>query len=137
MTLRTFSFGIGWAVCLLCTPLTIIAQQTARSARFLFTQPNASAPPPITPGEDDSLAASVAWRHFTMLDEHGQIPPNARYQANLIRRSHLQGNSATRGRIAAQGSISPTTWVSRGPQNVGGRTRSLLIDPTNTSVLYA
>ncbi len=29
------------------------------------------------------------------------------------------------------------TWKNLGPGNVGGRTRSLLVDPTNTSIMYA
>src|SRR6266849_819211 len=127
----------GSTLVLLCVGVMQGAEPSRLSTRFLFVQANATAPPPVAIGEDESLQASIQWRRLTMLDEHGQIPPNARYQANLLRRSHLTGSSSNGSRISPQGSISPTTWVSRGPQNVGGRTRSLLIDPTNTNVLYA
>jgi photosystem II stability/assembly factor-like uncharacterized protein len=73
-----------------------------------------------------------------MVDEHGRIPPGARYAANAERRSHQQQHGKSGMFVMNRtGSIAPTTWVSRGPQNCGGRTRSLLIDPTNTNTLYA
>src|ERR1044071_9403936 len=87
--------------------------------------------------EATSVRQALQWRLMTMRDEHGQIPPNARYEANLRRRNGLHGNSG-KGRLATQAvSISRTSWTSRGPLNCGGRTRSLLIDPFDTNVLYA
>jgi photosystem II stability/assembly factor-like uncharacterized protein len=87
--------------------------------------------------EATSVRQALQWRLATMRDEHGHIPPNARYQANLHRRNGLHGNSG-KGNLATQAaSISRTSWISRGPLNCGGRTRSLLIDPFDTNVLYA
>lgn len=86
-------------------------------------------PPPIAPTKLEGLDAALRWRRMTMQDEYGRIPLNARHQANVVRRSNIQKMPLN--------SISRTTWVSRGPQNVGGRTRSLLVDPLDTNVLYA
>lgn len=35
------------------------------------------------------------------------------------------------------GAISNLVWSSRGPQNVGGRTRSLIVHPSNSNILWA
>jgi hypothetical protein len=94
--------------------------------------------------EATDVPNALRWRLATMLDEHGRIPPGARYAANVHRRNALAhkppSHLSTLGSLgpgSALGSISPTSWTSRGPQNVGGRTRSLLIDPLNTNVLFA
>jgi len=59
------------------------------------------------------------------------------YRANVHRRnSPKRGRSS--GRISAlSASISPFSWSSRGPQNVGGRTLALLVHPTNNQLFFA
>ncbi len=114
--------------------------------RHVISVPNASGPPETLPPasepseEAQNVLAKIRARVASMRDEHGQIPPNARYEANVWRRSNLK---------AASGSGTPypssiltsnplTTWVSRGPTNVGGRTRSIVVDTSTTpETLYA
>jgi hypothetical protein len=111
-----------------------------RRLSLLFAQPNATAAVPIdltnAEREPESLLAAVKRRARTLLDEFGRVPPGAQYEANVLRRSRLKTRSVGPTRIAAQ-SITPASWVSRGPQNCGGRTRALVIDPSNTGTLYA
>lgn len=71
-----------------------------------------------------------------MRNEHGIIPAGARYEANVRRREMIRTQEANR-RLMPLSSISPGQWVSRGPQNCGGRTMGLLIDPMDTNILYA
>jgi photosystem II stability/assembly factor-like uncharacterized protein len=130
--------GLSVVLCTLATP---VLAATTKAASLLFVQPNASAPAPID-NEREEVASrhALQWRVASMRDEHGQIPPNARYQENSNRRTILRGGSSTgltTMSVSSQGSISRTTWTSRGPQNCGGRTRALVVDYTNTNVLYA
>lgn len=117
-----------------------------RVTRFLFRQPDASAPPPIppTPAEPEApLEEELRWRALAMRDEHGVIPVGAIYLANLFRRQQLlnlvpvSGLSLERRTPTLNSFLTSGSWTSRGPQNVGGRTRSLLIDPNNPSTMYA
>lgn len=82
-------------------------------------------------------ARALAWQALTLRDETGRIDPDALHRANEHRRESLRRE---RERFAVQpdaASISRTSWVSRGPQNVGGRTRALLVHPATPSILYA
>ena len=131
--------------------LLCLGEMSANAAqirtRFLFRQPDASAPPPIPPPSDESeapLAAELAWRSLAMRDENGLIPVGAIYLANLFRRQQLLNLIPVGGlAVGAKGTphtlsyLSPASWSTRGPQNVGGRTRSLLIDSNNPNTMYA
>jgi len=92
-----------------------------RPIPWTLNSPEAGEPGP-------EIGESLEWRAMTMRDEHGEIPTGARYQANLERRQNL---ARPRGRVggltANSASINPASWVSRGPDNCGGRTRALLI----------
>ncbi len=131
--MKRFSIALAVLIGCLCSQTAVCGE--AGPFRYLLAQPNASAPAPID-DDGESIIPALRWRLLTMEDEHGQIPPNARYAANARRRNNIHGHSV-HGGVLPLGSISPTTWVSRGPQNVGGRTRSLLIDPFNTNLLFA
>jgi len=83
----------------------------------------------------DSPESAIRWRRLAWVDEKGEIPSNALTSAINQR----EGNTrywTDRGRPESAG-ISPSSWVSRGPQNVGGRTRSLVIHPADPNVLWA
>ncbi|MBS1705196.1 MAG: hypothetical protein JST40_04935 [Armatimonadetes bacterium] len=79
--------------------------------------------------EPDSPDKAYAWRRLAWLSEDGTIPHNAYWNA-MDQRAEIVGNSA---RDLNTG----IPWVFRGPGNVGGRTRSLVIDPTNRNHLIA
>lgn len=68
------------------------------------------------------------WRRATLVSEDGKIAPDA------WRRGRAQWLRAVQ---RADESALSFDWIERGPTNVGGRTRSLLIDPQNRDHLLA
>lgn len=84
-------------------------------------------------GEDpDFPNAALAWRAERMQDENGQIPPGAWQQALQSKQSLVAASLAT-----DDGGIAPAAWVERGPFNVAGRSRTLVIDPRDTRILWS
>ena len=88
----------------------------------------------LTEGEEgpEFPNAALQWRTERMLDEHGSIPPGA-WQAALQGRQALVATTAT----LDDGGIAPSAWVERGPFNVAGRSRTLVVDPRNANVLWS
>lgn len=93
-----------------------------------------------TAGADDAVAAAPTnphpydeWRLRRWLDENGN-PPAA--NAKSLARSEAKA-SAQYWDAVDDGGISRYSWVERGPSNIGGRTRTLLIHPTVTSRMWA
>lgn len=68
------------------------------------------------------------WRRLAWLDEHGEFDHSAYLRALDQREAML-----AEGEVGIQA----VAWTERGPENVGGRTRSLLIHPTNPNILIA
>jgi hypothetical protein len=86
--------------------------------------------------ETENPREAFEWRLQTMQDEYGRIPPGAYQRANAHRRNNKK--TKTKGGLSSlDASISPFSWISRGPQNVGGRTLALLVHPTNNQILFA
>ncbi|MCH2132935.1 MAG: hypothetical protein MK116_04200 [Phycisphaerales bacterium] len=94
----------------------------------------ATTPSPSTISAQERLLPTagkvyVHWQRLRKLDEHGQIDiedaMKARRQFEYSRQLARTSDEPTDG------------WVSQGPTNVGGRTRSLLIDPDNPSIMLA
>ena len=88
----------------------------------------------VTEGEEgpEFPNAALQWRSERMLDENGAIPPGA-WQAALQGRQALVATTAA----IDDGGIAPNAWVERGPFNVAGRSRTLVIDPRNPNVLWS
>jgi photosystem II stability/assembly factor-like uncharacterized protein len=80
------------------------------------------------------LNEALAWRRTTLVDEYGQIDPASLYQANQQRRQSLQASSSS---FAATSALTTSNWVSNGPQNAGGRTRAILVNPSNANQIFA
>lgn len=88
----------------------------------------------------DHPADAVAWRNLRQRDEQGVIPLDGATRAL----EHLQAMpdpikpafAVAEGGVAPQ-QISATSWTSIGPGNVGGRIRSIAIDPTNGQKIWA
>lgn len=80
----------------------------------------------------DGPAEYLEWRKQSWRDEDGVIAPNgllaAKAQADTMRRLRRPVSLAGIGR---------GTWTSIGPANIGGRIRSLLIDPHAPDVMLA
>jgi len=75
---------------------------------------------------------SLKWRRKAMLDENGVMDPLGMSKARAQRKINIEFAETTDG-----GGIGNLSWVERGPNNIAGRIRSLLIDPTNPSRMYA
>ncbi|MAD34924.1 MAG: hypothetical protein CMJ88_14380 [Planctomycetes bacterium] len=75
---------------------------------------------------------SLKWRRLAMLDENGQMDPLGMTRARSERKVNVDFAETTDG--AGIGNLS---WTERGPDNIGGRSRALIIHPTITSRMYA
>jgi len=86
-------------------------------------------------GHEPTTEAGKAyeWRRLAWMDERGQIAPGAMHAALRQRESNMAAWAGS-SRIAG---IAPSRWTSRGPNNIGGRTRTLIIHPTQTNRLWA
>lgn len=79
--------------------------------------------------QSDGADEEQAQRQLQMLDEHGQIPDNA-YRLAQQRVREMRTLSAQKA------SINPELWKWMGPGNIGGRTRSVLVDPDDVNRLW-
>jgi Fibronectin type III domain len=62
----------------------------------------------------------------------------SRYRTAIARASRLDRYStASGGKVASGPNVALGTWTALGPGNIGGRTRAILIDPTDANVMYA
>lgn len=83
----------------------------------------------LTPGGPDG---AMRWHLERWRDENG------RYDQAMVARAMEQrdANAAYSAAIDEAG-IGRYGWVERGPSNIGGRTRSLVVDPANPSSMFA
>ncbi len=79
--------------------------------------------PETTGGEE-----SARMRYEQRVGRDGTIPPNALWRAKLRRDEMAAAHGGSTG--------SDTTWAWIGPGNVGGRLRSILINPTDPNTMY-
>lgn len=77
----------------------------------------------------DEPDEAMKWRLMQRADANGEIPRGALLDAKRQRDLLVDNNAATEGAGAE--------WEWLGPGNIGGRTRSILIDPTDADVMYA
>jgi len=73
------------------------------------------------------------WRRLGWVDEFGNIAPGSYARAMAQRNETLEATVSDGIGQDATG----LSWTFRGPENIGGRTRSLLIDPANPNVMLA
>ncbi|MFO0838134.1 MAG: hypothetical protein U1D55_06365 [Phycisphaerae bacterium] len=97
-------------------------------------------PKPI--GDDRTRAAraiypeeAFRWRQMSWKDENGQIAPDAPRRAIQEREANVAA-AMLRGPGSIAG-LDPAAWIEHGPNNVGGRTRALVIHPTNSQRMWA
>ncbi len=86
-----------------------------------------TAVPPDLP--DDA----AVWRARRYADENGQVPAGAWQRALAEREQTVAATALT----PLAGGIARAAWVARGPDNVAGRSRSLVIDPRNAQRMFA
>jgi photosystem II stability/assembly factor-like uncharacterized protein len=85
--------------------------------------------------ETDSPDEAMRWRRLAWADEKGEIPDQALMEANRQRQENI-AHHQSKSRFETAG-LTPSSWTSRGPQNIGGRTRALVIHPSNRNILWA
>lgn len=85
--------------------------------------------PDAVPGGPDEARL---WRLERMKDENGVFQPDA----VAVAKSEWQSNAAHHDSLDEAG-IGRFGWVERGPNNIGGRTRSLVVHPTNPNEMWA
>jgi hypothetical protein len=82
---------------------------------------------------DDPLEA-IRWVQLAQRDEFGNIPPNAlmiaRGQMDALRERQRRERE-TIGGVQSIAGIEQTSWAWIGPGNVGGRTRTISVNPAN------
>ena len=83
----------------------------------------------------DGPGLAHEWRRLAWKDQNGSVALNGRVEALSQRDAHLAQQKV--GERYVPGAISNLVWSSRGPQNVGGRTRSLIVHPNNSNILWA
>jgi hypothetical protein len=95
------------------------------------------------PSHVDYHLQEARFRSSTLLDEHGQMPPNAWLNAVQQKRQMSFDAHAWPGVAPVGGAITPNTagidsasWTWLGPGNIGGRIRSIVVNPTNANILY-
>lgn len=76
----------------------------------------------------DSPDQAYKWRRLTWLDENGTIAPGALRKAAAQRQAILDAGRHSR--------LAGDYWVERGPDNLSGRNRCLLINPANPSIMW-
>jgi photosystem II stability/assembly factor-like uncharacterized protein len=81
-------------------------------------------------GVDENPAAREAFRRLQLQDKNGQIPPNALMEA--------YGQKQAMPFLSDAWSEFPNVpgWISIGPGNIGGRTRSIVIHPTIPTTMW-
>ena len=88
-------------------------------------------PKPDHPGE------AVAFRNLQLSDENGFIVPDGLLQA----RAHMDAMRVFQAQqpcgVAGAAGITPASWTWLGPGNIGGRVRSIVINPTTPTTWIA
>ncbi|CAN5381208.1 hypothetical protein BH20ACI1_BH20ACI1_00630 [soil metagenome] len=96
--------------------------------------------------EPDSPDKAHLWRMLAWRDENGRIPPNPISEALKQRDRYLKQIQQYITPLKADRSkrvsdellgVALMNWDSKGPQNVGGRTRSIVIHPNNPDIIWA
>ncbi len=85
--------------------------------------------------EQSKRAEGLRFRRLSLQDENGRIDPdglrNARRHIEEMKKVQPARRLKQRDHIAEAG-VLPDSWESLGPGNIGGRVRSISINPTNT-----
>lgn len=82
------------------------------------------------------------FRSRSLLDQNGQMPTNAWLNA-VQQKKRMQFDATAWPGATPAGAITPNTagidsssWAWLGPGNIGGRIRSIVVNPTNANILY-
>ncbi len=81
----------------------------------------------------DKPDEALAWRKLQLKDERGAIPADGLIRAAAHVKAMPKDGGGKRPNDAG---ISPGAWTWLGPGNIGGRTRSIVIDPTTPATMW-
>ncbi|HYL77666.1 MAG TPA: hypothetical protein VEU96_25855 [Bryobacteraceae bacterium] len=88
----------------------------------------------------DSPAEAASFRRLQEMDENGNIPPDgllrAKLQADALR-VRARARLLSGKQLKDASGIDSSSWTWLGPGNVGGRIRTIVIDPANPSSWFA
>ncbi len=89
----------------------------------------------------DHPGEAVKFRNLQMQDDHGAIPLDGLFKARQqmdVMRAAQQKKAKAAGKPDGMelAGINPASWEWLGPGNIGGRVRTIVIDPTNTNKLF-
>lgn len=97
--------------------------------------------------EDGSPEEVKLWKARGWRDENGHIPRSAisgiikqrdEYLEKQKKNEKPPKESTGMNQISGESlGVANTNWVSRGPQNVGGRVNAIVVHPTNPNILWA
>lgn len=94
--------------------------------------------PAATEGSSDDPNARAEYEWLRLHDPvTGIIPPSIRQRELTFAASLRTKESLLGSRLGKIDRIATTTWNQRGPYNVGGRTRALAYDVSNTDIILA
>jgi photosystem II stability/assembly factor-like uncharacterized protein len=119
----------GWiGIALLVAVLGVgVARYGDRGAPAPVAQGREGAGGQAGEAETDSPDRAMRWRRLAWVDEHGNIPEGA--LARAIAQKQALASRAAPAMLANE-------WVEQGPTNVAGRSRCLVIHPTNPFTMW-
>lgn len=117
---------------LLACGLLLVACSTPATPDTTTTAAEPDLRRPVDVVRPDQPGGAMEWHLTRLRGEDGTIDPDGPARARAQRAANVAYHQA----IDAAG-IGRFGWNERGPFNIGGRTRSLLIDPTNTNRMWA
>lgn len=115
-----------------------IQPKEARAKTPAQPEPHLARPEPELeePERGDHPGEAMEFRRMMWADEHGQIPEGAlmtaKRHADAMRTASAR-NRLIYGNMADASGIDSASWTWLGPGNIGGRIRSIVIDPNNSS----
>jgi len=92
------------------------------------------------PGEHEDPAARMAWERLRLQDQHGRISPGGllrayQYKKTMPYRPEAWAEFTPKNSLAQPEAVQ-SIWTSIGPGNIGGRTRSIIIHPSNANTIW-
>ena len=94
--------------------------QKHKLGKFLLEQPAAESNKDNSKAKMMSIQDALQWRYRGLADENGEVKPNYHINANI--QADMMRNTSNSQRSAN------LQWEELGPSNIGGRTRSILVD---------
>ena len=82
--------------------------------------------------EEFDMPEAIEFRYRQRLDENGLIPPNAL----MIARQDVDGMGRRPTGPGRNAGITNLSWTPLGPDNIGGRIRSIIVHPTISTTMW-